>query len=308
MRVAPLDRKLGAPTPWAQRRVKLRHSPAVFPGRVGTYLALDNAIQVGLIILALFIGRLLGARLRRVIGSASEHRPWRTDVHTVVARIAVLSIPITMLVFLWVAAEAGTQTALFGNHLTRTVASLINAWVVIRLASVLIRNEVLARFIAWSAWILAALTTLGLFDATIALLDGMAMTFGEVRVSILTVVKGVLALGALLWLTVSVSNMLERRISRAGSLTPSVQVLVSKLIKIVLVSLAFLIAIGSLGIDFTALTVFGGALGIGIGFGMQKSVRVRERRRLPWHGRGAARSRHQRHGAARPIVRGCVRE
>ena len=235
-------------------------------------LALDNAVQVGLIILALLIGRLLGARLRRVIGSASEHRPWRTDVHTVVARIAVLSTPITMLVFLWVAAEAGTQTALFGNHLTRTVASLINAWVVIRLASVLIRNEVLARFIAWSAWILAALTTLGLFDATIALLDGMAMTFGEVRVSILTVVKGVLALGALLWLTVSVSNMLERRISRAGSLTPSVQVLVSKLIKIVLVSLAFLIAIGSLGIDFTALTVFGGALGIGIGFGMQRII------------------------------------
>ena len=63
-------------------------------------LALDNAIQVGLIILALLIGRLLGARLRRVIGSASEHRPWRTDVHTVVARIAVLSTPITMLVFL----------------------------------------------------------------------------------------------------------------------------------------------------------------------------------------------------------------
>ena len=57
-----------------------------------------------------------------------------------------------------------------------------------------------------------------------------------------------------------------------GSLTPSVQVLVSKLIKIVLVSLAFLIAIGSLGIDFTALTVFGGALGIGIGFGMQRII------------------------------------
>ena len=50
------------------------------------------------------------------------------------------------------------------------------------------------------------------------------------------------------------------------------RVLVSKLIKIVLVSLAFLIAIGSLGIDFTALTVFGGALGIGIGFGMQKII------------------------------------
>ena len=175
-----------------------------------------------------------------------------------------------MLVFLWIAAEVGTRTELFGNHLTRTVASLVNAWVVIRLVSGLIRNEILARFIAWTAWSLAALTTLGLFDATVELLDGMAMTFGEVRVSVLTVVKGVMALGILLWVTVSISNVLERRISRAGSLTPSVQVLVVKLTKIVLVTLAFLVAINSLGIDLTALTVFGGALGIGIGLGLQK--------------------------------------
>ena len=68
----------------------------------------------------------------------------------------------------------------------------------------------------------------------------------------------------------SISNVLERRIGRAASLTPSVQVLVAKLTKIVMVTLAFLIAINSLGIDLTALTVFGGALGIGIGLGLQK--------------------------------------
>ena len=233
-------------------------------------LVFDNAIQAGLIVLALLLGRLLGPQLRQVVANLSENRPWRADIRGFMARLGAHSSLITMLVFLWIAAEVGTRTELFGNHLTRTVASLVNAWVVIRLVSGLIRNESLARFVAWAAWSLAALTTLGLFDAAGELLDGMAMTFGEVRISVLTVAKGVMALGVLLWVTVSISNVLERRISRAESLTPSVQVLVAKLTKIVLVTLAFLIAINSLGIDLTALTVFGGALGIGIGLGLQK--------------------------------------
>lgn len=233
-------------------------------------LVLGNMLQAGLIVLALALGHLLGPRLTQFVECLSEKRPWLADKRGFITRLVAHSNLITMLVFLWIAAEAGTRTDLFGNHLTRTVASLVNAWVVIRLVSGIIRNEALSRFIAWAAWSLAALTTLGLFDATVELLDGMVMTFGEVRISFLTVVKGVVALGILLWVTATISNALERRISRSGSLTPSVQVLVTKLIKIVLVTFAFLIAINSLGIDLTALTVLGGALGIGIGLGLQK--------------------------------------
>ena len=98
------------------------------------------------------------------------------------------------------------------------------------------------------------------------------MTFGQVRISLLAIAKGTLALGVLLWLVLALSSLLERQIKQSENLTPTVQVLVSKIVKIVLVTLAFLVAIGSLGIDLTALTVFGGALGIGVGIGLQKIV------------------------------------
>ncbi|MDE0112057.1 MAG: mechanosensitive ion channel, partial [Albidovulum sp.] len=154
----------------------------------------------------------------------------------------------------------------------QSAASLIGAWVVIRLASGFIENEALASAVAWTAWALAALAALGLFGATMKLLDGVGMTFGEVRVSLLTLVEGVLYLGFLLWITLAVSHALERRIKKSRNLAPATQELIAKVLKIILVSLAFLLTIGSLGIDLTTLAVFGGALGIGVGIGLQKVV------------------------------------
>ena len=239
----------------------------------GTHvLAVDNALQVGLILLALLLGRLLGPRLRRAIATAAERRARRAGVRDFLDRLAALSTPIVMLLFLWIAVEAGSQTALFGHRLTQIAASLAGAWVLIRLVSGFIGNDLLARSVAWTAWLLAALIAIGLFDATLSLLDSVGMTFGQVRISLLSLAKGAVALGVLLWIVLALSAEFERRIKQSESLTPSVQVLVSKIVKIVLVALAVFVAIGSLGIDLTALTVFGGALGIGVGFGLQKVV------------------------------------
>ncbi len=235
-------------------------------------LSTDNAVQAGIILLALLLGRLLGPRLRRAIDATSRNRMRHAEVLGFVDRLSALSTPIVILVFLWIAVEAGAQTQLFGYRLTQIAASLAGAWVAIRLISGFISNDLVARLVAWIAWILAALVALGLFDLTITLLDGIGMTFGQVRISLLAIAKGTVALGVLLWLVLVLSNLLERQIKQSDNLTPTVQVLVSKIVKIVLVTFAFLVAIGSLGIDLTALTVFGGALGIGVGIGLQKIV------------------------------------
>ena len=68
----------------------------------------------------------------------------------------------------------------------------------------------------------------------------------------------------LLSLAVYVTGLIESRIRTSRTLSPSVQVLFVKSLKIVLIGLAILIAIDSVGIDLTALAVFGGAIGVGI--------------------------------------------
>jgi small-conductance mechanosensitive channel len=103
-------------------------------------------------------------------------------------------------------------------------------------------------------------------------LDSLAVNFGELRISLLTVVKGVVTLAILLWAASVSSRFLERRISRVPDLTPSIQVLLGKLLKITLITLAVVVALNSVGIDLTALALFSGAVGVGIGFGLQKVV------------------------------------
>ena len=235
-------------------------------------LSLDNVLQLGLVALALLVGRWLGKRVRSLTLGALQRRSWRADLSGAVSRLAELATPAAILLLLWLTAEATAQTDLIGQQITRIAASLMTAWVVIRLASQAIRNEAVAGVVAWFVWGLAALVVLGLFDAALGLLDGLALHLGEVRVSLLMVVQGALTLTVLLWATAFVSGLLERRIDRATGLSPSVRVLIGKLVKIVLVAVAVLVVINGLGVDLTALAVFGGALGLGVGIGLQRVI------------------------------------
>jgi small-conductance mechanosensitive channel len=73
-------------------------------------------------------------------------------------------------------------------------------------------------------------------------------------------------------LAILISQFVDQQIRKSTDITPSVKVLISKLIKISLIIIAVVVAISSVGIDLTAFAVFSGAVGIGIGLGLQKSI------------------------------------
>ena len=152
------------------------------------------------------------------------------------------------------------------------VANLANAWLFITVFSRIIRNRTLARLVGWLAWGVVALNLTGYLQPTLVALDRWGLSLGEVRVSVLAVLQGLALLIGLTWLASQVGSFLENRIQRSTDLTPSLQVLIGKFVKIFLVVVAIAVALNSVGVDLTALTVFSGAVGVGLGFGLQKVV------------------------------------
>jgi small-conductance mechanosensitive channel len=238
------------------------------------YLLLhDVPLLVNIALQLIFIGgtlavlRLFGERLRTLleVRTASLSGP----AVPLVAAIVRISPWAALAIAFWTErlgfGEAGQATSLL--HLAESLAL---AWVVIRLASNLVRNPATARTISTAAWIFAAIDILGLLEPIMKVLDSMSIALGDFRLTVLLVIRGVLTLGVLIWAANMASRMVEYRLHALPALAPAMQALASTLSRAVLLSAAVMIGLNSIGIDLTAFAVFSGAIGVGIGFGLQK--------------------------------------
>jgi small-conductance mechanosensitive channel len=237
---------------------------------VSDYLAsTDTLIELGLIAAAAAIAWPLSIYLRRRIVELGKRQARYALLRRLWQTLNEAAFPIVWLAIQWAIVLVMNQ--LDFRHVALVVtSSLLSAWIVISVATVFVANPLWSRIIAISAWIVAALNILGLLDNTITFLDEAAFTFGQVNISALTVVQGVIALGVLLWITALAGQLIEGRIKASTNLTPSIQVLATKLLRIGLAMIAFIFALSIVGIDLTAFAVFGGAIGVGLGFGLQK--------------------------------------
>lgn len=124
--------------------------------------------------------------------------------------------------------------------------------------------------ISTSIWMLVALHLLGWLPKVAKALDAFGYSFGSVRVSLLTVLELSLVIGVLMVLAAWLSKTIEAALSRSSYLSSGLKIGLSKTIKLALYTLAGLLSLNAVGIDLSALAIFGGALGVGLGFGLQR--------------------------------------
>ena len=126
------------------------------------------------------------------------------------------------------------------------------------------------RLIAWVVWLGFAVYITGLTPELLGFLDDIGFDLGKDHVSLLVILQGALVVAVVLLAALWLGSAIESRLMRADTLDVNLRVMLAKLTRAALVLAAVLVALPAVGMDLTALSVFGGALGVGIGFGLQK--------------------------------------
>jgi small-conductance mechanosensitive channel len=126
------------------------------------------------------------------------------------------------------------------------------------------------RLFSWLAWIAAVLWVLGILPAVREEMDEISFAFGKSRISLLAIVDGAISAGVVLVVVLWISAVLEKQVLRQAVHDLSLRKVAANAIRAGLLLVGLLFALSTAGVDLTALSVLGGAIGVGLGFGLQK--------------------------------------
>lgn len=131
-------------------------------------------------------------------------------------------------------------------------------------------GRLVERFFSWAVWLGIVLWLAGVLPLVMAELEAIEFRLGKSKVSLLGMFEGVLAAALVIVLSLWVSAVIERRLLSDAVTDLSLRKVATNAIRVVLLFVGLLFALSTLGVDLTALSVLGGALGVGLGFGLQK--------------------------------------
>jgi small-conductance mechanosensitive channel len=125
--------------------------------------------------------------------------------------------------------------------------------------------------IALLVWAGVALYILGWWPDIDAFLDSYVFKLGpRNKVTLSDILQASLSVVVLLVLALWAGAALEERLMRMQSVHSSLRVVLARTGRALLIFVAILVSLRSIGVDLTVLSVFGGAFGVGLGLGMQR--------------------------------------
>ncbi|XOV84567.1 MAG: mechanosensitive ion channel family protein [bacterium] len=190
-------------------------------------------------------------------------------VTSFVHRTRVFVFPLLNIFFLEVAISLG-ESVWQQAWLIRLAQSTAVIFLIYTVASKFVRNRGVKTMLTWLGMPIATLSVFGLLDDVTGFLDGISLSAGDIRISAYALIRTLIFGAVLFWLG-RISNTAGKQAIRAReTLDVGTREVFAKLFEIALFVVIFLLLLQVMGINLTALAVFGGALGVGLGFGLQQ--------------------------------------
>lgn len=231
--------------------------------------------QLAALVASLLVSQWLSGLLRRrALARAGERGGLRDFTESAVRRV---SFPLIALTLVFLARAALKPWWGYGAILDLAVPLLLSLALV--RATVYVLRHAFApsgwlatseRFFALSVWLCLALYISGLANPLIEMLEQFSFKVGKQQLDLWMILHATVTVLATLLVALGVAGFLEQRLLAAREMDSNVRVLLARLAKSLLSVLALLFSLSLVGIDITALSVFGGALAVGLGFGLQK--------------------------------------
>ena len=255
----------------------LKHLPAPKPiDDFEAWLAMftQPTVLVELLVLALSVALAWGlvAALRRTLGMHEDRSIWfgKRVIDGVLFPLALLCLGYVSLELL---------SNFVPVAVLRIAIPVLMSLVVIRVGVKVLQAtfaesrwvKPLEQTISWVAWLAMVLWVSGLLPVILNELDLITWKVGGTTLSVRTLIEGLITAGGVLIITLWISAGIESRLLRSatgGEL--SLRKAVSNAARAMLMFVGLMLALSAVGIDLTALSVLGGAVGVGIGFGLQK--------------------------------------
>ncbi len=153
--------------------------------------------------------------------------------------------------------------------LINTTISIVTLWLFYTLIDSFFSNSTIRKIILCVGLPILIFHLTGALGDIIDVLDATAIAIGDIRVSLYSISK-IIIFGTLLFWLGRLSNSTGKKfIKKQVGLDLRTQEILSKLFEIAVFCLFFILLLQVMGINLTALAVFGGAIAVGLGFGLQ---------------------------------------
>jgi small-conductance mechanosensitive channel len=227
-------------------------------------------IQLAIVAAVYIVARLVAGQFRRLFptlmeaGDVAGAHPLARGIR----RSNKLIVPLLALVLLRISVDI-SRSVLDRSWVLQIALSITGLLLFYSLVRDFAKTRLVAAALMWLGLPLLGLHFAGLLDDLIAILESIALTVGTIHVSLYGFIRVTIFGSLLFWLGRISNSTGQDMIRRQQQLDLRTREVAAKLLQVSIAGVVFVLFLQVMGVNLTALAVFGGAVGVGLGFGLQ---------------------------------------